>query len=278
MPGASVEIRLTSQPRSNFIDMSSWEEPKPGWYADPDRPWIERWWDGRKFVGQTRQVKKGKVGAPFPGDRLRLLGLAMHSEQEWEIAEATSGAPSVPSSSPHEGWYFDGSRPDHQRWWTGTSWIDVWRSAPGATDPMQLQPVDPPPSIERGLQRKPTAVRPSWWSGRAWAGNAGDFLSSFLDSVVAVEFSGASVVGRWLLTQVMDDAILLSAPWVDPSKALLVMKSQVVAVRPEVAQETIEDVLLVSTCTLLVQWSAPASTVSSGRSTWVGMSVPFGWE
>lgn len=28
--------------------------PQPGYYADPDDPSIERWWDGGKWIGQTR--------------------------------------------------------------------------------------------------------------------------------------------------------------------------------------------------------------------------------
>ena len=49
--------------------------PEPGFYADPDDSGLERWWNGRTWVGQTRRASGApplpmdvvpEVGAPQP--------------------------------------------------------------------------------------------------------------------------------------------------------------------------------------------------------------------
>lgn len=51
--------------------------PQPGYYKDPNDPSIERWWDGRKWVGQTRP-SQGKP--PLPMDNPPIVSTARAPE------------------------------------------------------------------------------------------------------------------------------------------------------------------------------------------------------
>lgn len=51
--------------------------PQPGYYADPNDPSIERWWDGQKWVGQTRP---SQGNPPLPMDNPPSVGTARAPE------------------------------------------------------------------------------------------------------------------------------------------------------------------------------------------------------
>lgn len=62
--------------------------PQPGYYVDPNDPSIERWWDGGKWVGQTRP---SQGGPPWPLESSPPVGAALPPQAP--VAQGTRPCP-----------------------------------------------------------------------------------------------------------------------------------------------------------------------------------------
>lgn len=83
----------------------STEAPPAGWYADPDNPATQRYWDGTQWLVPMAQP----VTEPDP--------------------PTTTAQPAAQDELPAEGWYLDPDAPGKRRWWDGNRLIGGYQPA-----------------------------------------------------------------------------------------------------------------------------------------------------
>ena len=105
---------------------------RAGWYADPDLPNGERWWNGSQWTSHTRDPQYSDV----------IAGADAQSPKAWSAvsgplvtlpADTATFAPAGPTSTPPvpPGWYPDPHGAPAQRWWDGAQWSSHTAPQPG---------------------------------------------------------------------------------------------------------------------------------------------------
>ena len=113
---------------------------RAGWYADPDLPTGERWWNGSQWTSHIRDIPSydaiaGAEGQPptawsTASGPLATLPPSETAGTEYVRPYSPSGlVPAAPPVPP--GWYPDPHGAPAQRWWDGTAWSAHTAPQPG---------------------------------------------------------------------------------------------------------------------------------------------------
>ncbi len=120
--------------------MSGPSDLRAGWYADPELPAGERWWNGSQWTSHTRDVPA--FGAVAGADGQAPTAWSAASGPLATLPPVDTAGAAYDASSPHTGsfpvappvppgWYPDPQGAPAQRWWDGTAWSAHTAPRPG---------------------------------------------------------------------------------------------------------------------------------------------------
>jgi hypothetical protein len=118
-------------------------ELRAGWYADPDVPTGERWWNGSQWTSHTREAEpveaepfeavttaEGRAPMAWSTASGPLATLPpIDSARATHVSARDGVIPAAPPVPP--GWYPDPHGAPAQRWWDGTAWSAHTAPLPG---------------------------------------------------------------------------------------------------------------------------------------------------
>jgi hypothetical protein len=113
---------------------------RAGWYADPDLPAGERWWNGSQWTSHTRDVQSfdaiaGAEGqsptawSAASGPLATLPPIDTAGTAYFAAGQTSVPVPAAPQVPP--GWYPDPHGAPAQRWWDGAGWSAHTAPQPG---------------------------------------------------------------------------------------------------------------------------------------------------